>query len=224
MRQHLFIAAAAALLVSSTNARAQTATGNAHTSTSDFHIGIGAGMSLLTPVIVGSATLFAGPFGGGSIVLPLDIAGVVRIEPEFSIFHYNESDDTSSNSVTAIKTGVGLFWMFGVAPDAQGYLGARLGPQFVSSKQVNEEVDIMTGEVTEVKISRSAVNFAVGPSVGGEYFPSEHFSIGAEAQVNFIHLGEEDVEIDPGSDPTSSDETGFVAHTNAIIFARVFFL
>lgn len=222
MRNLISAAAAATIFATSVTASAQES-GTAHTSSKDFHIGIGAGLSLLSPVIVGGATLFAGPFGGGSLVIPLDIAGVIRIEPEVAFFHYNQSDDTNSDSATTVKAGAGIFYMFGIGKDAQGTVGARLGPQFVSSVEEREQPD-PNGGTLQVQTTRSAVNFAVGPAFGGEYFFSEYFSLGAEAQINFIYLGEESIDIDPGPDPGGNDQTGFAAHTNAVIFARVFFL
>ena len=33
----------------------------------------------------------------------------------------------------------------------------------------------------------------------------------------------ESIDIDPGEDPGGNDQTGFAAHTNAIIYARAFF-
>ncbi len=219
MRTLIPVAIALAIGATSLEARAQE-TGTAHTSTKDFQIGIGAGLSLLSPVIVGGSTIFAGPFGGGSLVIPLDIAGVVRIEPEVGFFHYNQGTDTNSDTSTTVKLGAGIFWMFGIGDDAQGTLGARLGPQIVS--QVQERPEAMGAG--SVETTRTAINFAAGPAFGGEYFFSENFSLGAEAQINFMYLGEEDISVDPGPDPGGNDQTGFAAHTNAVIFARVFFL
>jgi hypothetical protein len=223
MRPTLALSTAAAVIACAEIASAQT-TGTAHTESDDFHIGIGAGLSLLSPVIIGSSVFFAGPFGGGSVVIPLDIAGVIRLEPEISFFHINTTDDDGDDfSSNQIRPALGIFYMFGIAGVAQGTVGARLGPQFISSKTVNTITDPMGG-TSEVEVTRKQINFAAGPAIGGEYFPSEYFSIGAEAQINFIYLGEEDISQDPGPDPGSSGETGFAAHSNALIFARVFFL
>lgn len=217
------VSIAATLVALPANAQEGAETGNAHTSSTDFHMGIGAGLSLLSPVIVGGTTLFVGPFGGGSLVIPLDIAGVIRLEPEVSIFHYGEGDDTRETSATTAKVGMGIAYMFGIGGDAQGTIGARFGPQFVSSTETQTIFDPMGGETMQTT-SRSSINFAAGPAFGGEYFPSEYFSIGAEAQVNFLYIGEEDISQDPGPDPGGNNETGFAAHTNAVIFARAFFL
>ncbi len=222
MHRLLNTAAAAITVALSLPANAQgSGGGNAHTANSDFHIGIGAGLSLLSPVVIaGGTTLFAGPFGGGSLVIPLDIAGVIRIEPEVAVFHYSESDGNNGDSATSAKVAVGVQYMFGIGGDAQGTVGARMGPQFVSTYQ--ERPSAMGGGVIET--TRSSTNFAAGPTFGGEYFPSEFFSIGAEAQLNFIYIGEESVDIDPGPDPGTNDRTGFAVHTNALIYARAFFL
>lgn len=220
MRKLITTSIAALFLATTLPASAQEGTGHAHTSNKDFHIGIGAGLSLLSPIILaGGTTLFAGPFGGGSLVIPLDIAGVVRIEPEVAIFHYGEGDNDNFDSATSAKVGVGVFYMFGIGGDAQGTVGARLGPQFATTYS---EDDIPMVGRTET--TRSAVNFAAGPALGGEYFPSDYFSIGAEAQLNFIYIGEESITVDPGPDPGGNDETGFAVHTNALIYARAFFL
>jgi hypothetical protein len=112
--------------------------------------------------------------------------------------------------------------MFNVSENMLGTVGARFGPSFVSS--VNEADPLGMGVVTT---STSRVDFSFAPTLGGEYFFSKHFSLGVEAQVNFLVVGSASTDIDPtpaGGQPPDGDESQFLMSTGTGFVARVFFL
>ena len=104
----------------------------------------------------------------GTIYFPIDIYSNFRIEPE--IAYYSKSVNISSNSI--IKTGVGLFKVFSYS-NSNILLGGRIG--FIYNLIKNEN----TGDHSEI-------DYFYGLSAGGEYYFSNHISVGGEAQINNI--------------------------------------
>jgi hypothetical protein len=188
------------------------------------HLGLGAAFNLLSLNVVGGVITTAGPFGGGSILIPIDILGAVRLEPEIGFFHSTDKEEDAAgnetiDTVTAVRPAIGVFWIFALGDSAQGALGARLGPAFVSTGTSGE--DPATGADFETDTSRW--DFAIGPAFGGEYFFNKHFSLGAEMQINFNIVGNESTSTDPGADPPDTSDSGFIVGTNTMLTARVFF-
>jgi len=60
----------------------------------------------------------------------------------------------------------------------------------------------------------SKMDFFIGPAVGGEYFFSEHFSLGGEIQGNFVFLGQYD-------DDSETKESMF--KMKPLVFVRWYF-
>jgi hypothetical protein len=228
MRTTIGFGVLAALAMAGTPALAQPAAaaaaevGAAHTD--GFHMGLGAGIGLVSPIIFDEDILFLGP-SGGSVLIPLDIAGVFRIEPDIGFFHYaTNNEDGDDHKSTGVRPNLGLFGMIELSKDAMLTLGLRLGPQFVSSKSVTVISNPPDPDET-ITVSRSRIDFLLSPAVGGEYYFSENFSLGAETQLNFVFVGDEDVERDPATGTTTDpDDTAFYTLSNALIYARVFFL
>jgi hypothetical protein len=189
-------------------------------------MGIGAGVGLVSPVVLDSDVMLLGP-SGGALLVPLDIAGVFRIEPELGFFYYaTDNEDNDDFKSTVVRPNLGLFGMITLSPDAMLTLGLRLGPQFVSSKTVSTMTNPTPppDEVTRTT-NRSRVDFLLSPAVGGEYFFSNYFSLGAEVQLNFVFIGDDTVTRDPETPgATDPDDTAFYTMSNALLYARVFFM
>lgn len=212
-----------AVMVVASSAAAQGATGSAHND--GFHMGLGAGIGLVSPIIFDDDVAFMGP-AGGSVLLPMDIAGAVRLEPEIGFFHWaTDEEDGGSRSTSLVRPGLGVFGIIGLGQDAMVTLGGRLGPQFVSSSSVTTIPGVPPEPDQEITISRSRVDFWLSPAVGGEYFFNQHFSLGAETQINFVFVGDDTVERDPdpGGSSTDPDDTAFYVMSNTLVVARVFF-
>ena len=90
MRGAVHAACFAAVMATSAAAAAQDVEGSAHTD--GFHMGLGMGIGLVSPVIIDDDFFFLGPTGG-SILIPMDIVGVLRIEPEIGFFHYATDEE-----------------------------------------------------------------------------------------------------------------------------------
>jgi hypothetical protein len=80
-----------------------------------------------------------------------------------------------------LTAGTGIFsvWRDG---DAQLLLGGRVGLRHRWS----------TTEIRSEEQSSSTTDFSVGPALGGEYYISDHFSMGVEARFLYINLGTPD--------------------------------
>lgn len=86
---------------------------------------------------------------------------------------------------TIWRLGIGIFYRFPATEDLRVYLG----PRFKWMRTTASEDD--GTEKTEF----AETDISIGAAAGGEYFFSSHFSLGGEAQFNYIDLGEPDVEI-----------------------------
>ena len=208
-------AATAAIFLLSAPAQAQGTNHDEGT-----HFGLGAAFNLATIFVLGAGGVsVVGPFSSASILIPIDILGVVRIEPEIAFGHAEESnDDEETDSASLIRPGIGVFFMFPLGDNAGGYVGARGGPAI--NLTTDEETDPAGGTVNT---TGTRIDGFFAPAFGGEYYFSKHFSLGAEIQVAFTFLGDEETDVDPGPDPANPDDSGLIVGTNALLTARIFF-
>lgn len=102
-----------------------------------------------------------------SIYFPIFISNRFRIEPEFGVLGLERNSRSNYN----FRFGLGLF-PFSLRKSVIIYGGLRFG-FILSTSQDEKKWDIFAG-----------------PSFGGEYFFSKHFSLGAETQLNYVSLGE----------------------------------
>jgi hypothetical protein len=214
MRTTIYAATAAIFLLS---APAQAQGTNHDEGT---HFGLGAAFNLATILVLapGGAAVVA-PFSSASILIPIDILGVVRIEPELNFGHTeNTNDQDETDSASVIRPGLGVFFMFPLGDNAGGYVGARGGP--VVNLITNEQADPLGGTINTTD---TRIDGFLAPAFGGEYYFSKHFSLGAEIQVAFTFIGDVERDVDPGPDPANPDESGLIVGTNALLTARIFF-
>jgi hypothetical protein len=88
-------------------------------------------------------------------------------------------------NATIWRLGIGIFYRFPATEDLRVYLG----PRFKWMRTTASEDDGTD------KTEFAETDVSIGAALGGEYFFSSHFSLGGEAQFNYIDLGEPDVEI-----------------------------
>ncbi len=86
---------------------------------------------------------------------------------------------------TIWRLGIGVFYRFPATDDLRVYLGPRF--KWIRTSAYEDDGTERT-EFAETDVS-------IGAAAGGEYFFSSHFSLGGEAQFNYIDLGEPDVEV-----------------------------
>jgi hypothetical protein len=196
---------------------------------SDLHVGVGVGIETAGFTIVGNnAVPLSSPFGSGAVHLPIDIAGMVRVEPSIGWVHHSQtvaSDSVEdSDSQSAIRLGLGAFYRLRLGDSAAANLGVRLGPLFASQKERSVFQDPLTNTTIETNVVTSRTDFSIGPAIGGEYFPSKHFSLGAEIQLNTVLVGDETDDTPPDPAVPESERSELYSYTTGVLFARLFFM
>lgn len=164
--------------------------------------GIGIALSNLD---VGS--LFTGGFPAAQIYVPIVISPGLRIEPELGVLKL-EDDQDPSQDVSVYTLGVGLLFTRHVGEDVLAYVGPRLAISRVS-QPVNDPFG--PGSVDAV-----GTDLRLAAAIGGEYFFSSRFSLGAEAQLAFMAVGDRDVS------GVGTIEGGSSLATHALAFFRAY--
>lgn len=164
---------------------------------------IGLGVGLNTSALIGAITEGAFVSSTG-IYLPISMPPTIRFEPNVAFARTVSKNDTAKESDAAIQVGAGLFTMQSVNTATQIYFGVRAGAAFNQSKS----------SFGPNSTTRSKTDFFVGPAFGGEYFFSDNFSLGAEAQLVMVFFGSYD---------DDSEVSTNLLFTNSIFFTRVYF-
>jgi hypothetical protein len=148
------------------------------------------------------------------------IMGTMKLEPELGLFRQSNSvedeDGKTTQSFTAPRLGTGVFLLKHL-PKTDIYYGGRIGIVKVSEK---EEYDPDTG--TSHESSTSQTNLYFGPCLGGEYFISNHFSFGGEAQLLLTKYGNPKTEIDP--EPPGYDNEDETETKSSLMDTRYLFI
>jgi len=144
-----------------------------------------------------------------TITVPIIISPTFRIEPEVGYFNASQSADvdgtTYDQSATTWNIGVGILPQK-VYETFTLYYGGRVG--YLSQK--------MTEEAGVNKDEETTTGFYIAPTVGGEHNFSDHFSIGAEAQIVYGSLTNED-------DDRDYDVDLSLLETRGLIYFRFYF-
>jgi hypothetical protein len=128
------------------------------------------------------------------VYVPIRIAPQFRIEPSLGIFTVDEAAGGVDRS--NVTLGVGAFYVGGLAPAADMYVGGRLKLNFASRDDgVNDDSD---------------TDLIVAAALGGEYYLAPQLSLGLEAQLGIYQRGD-----------VSGDDSGFFTH--GLAFLRLFF-
>ena len=162
---------------------------------------------------------FAGPLysrdvtGGVTAYVPVRHRGVFRVEPELGIW-YSSYDYVYEEEVHEAKERTYIFGL-GIMPIIRRdkldiYYGIRIGVAMTLQK-LQRTVYIPAGSHEE----RSKTDWYFGPTIGGEFFASEHFSVGGEVRLEFAFYDEWD-ETDPTNDL-------FTIHNRNLFFVRWYF-
>jgi hypothetical protein len=147
------------------------------------------------------------PTGFSNIYIPILLQSKFRLEPEFGLWRYSYSRDNgneSSSAYTSLRVGFGFF------PLTQRgkvtlYYGLRLGITRTSSSWESD------GDSDDA----SKTDFYIGPGFGGEYFFTDHLSLGGEAQMNYISVGQWSDE--------DADISRSVISNNTLVFLRWYY-
>ena len=120
-----------------------------------------------------------------SFYLPLYITSRFRIEPEFGFWRYSYSEDVDryeKSKYTVFSLGCGIF-----PASKMGKVQIYYGARFVYIHFSRRAEVSHNGKVV---FDQSKTDFSIGPAIGGEYFFSDHLSLGGEAQLNYISIGQ----------------------------------
>ena len=144
-----------------------------------------------------------------TITVPFILSPSFRLEPEVGYFSASQKADingtTYEESSSSWSIGAGIFPQ-NVYGDFTLYYGGRVG--YMSQKQT-DEAGTSKEEVT-------TSGFYIAPAIGGEHNFSDHFSIGAEAQIVYASMTNEEDDRDYDVDLTLID-------TRALVFFRFYF-
>ena len=191
--------------------------------------GVGIGVGLAT-----------GNTNGLLIRLPI-VLDNIRVEPMLSFFINKNSDsysdstngflysNSSENLQQSFFLGSGLYKTFHIDDKVSGYVGPFGGVSVLSytSDNTTTETD-SNGPQTGTDHSKStSIGYSLGFALGGEYFFTSHFSLGAEASAIYAHRGEPTKEhIHTGTLSTSTSSAfgeGYTIAETTNIFIRWYF-
>jgi hypothetical protein len=153
-----------------------------------------------------------------SIVVPIILNQGFRLEPELGFFNgkstEEELQDTEEYTTTQYRIGIGIFPQSSMKSSVL-YYGARVGYLVLNRKQ---EFTDPTGSITQ-ELKGSGIFIA--PAIGGEYYFSNSFCIGGEAQIVYASINTEvDVSYQTTSLPEYKDT---LLSTRGLVFVRFFF-
>jgi hypothetical protein len=170
---------------------------------------VGIGVAIVDLQKLFEMSTSGGVGANASITVPIITAPGFRIEPEVGYFSASSSADitgtTAEETATSWTIGVGIFPQT-VFSDFTLYYGGRVG--YLTQK--------LTQEFGTSKDEETTSGFFIAPAIGGEYYFSDHFSIGAEALIVFATLTNEEDGRDYDVDLT-------LFQTRALIFFRFYF-
>ncbi|MCL5030562.1 MAG: hypothetical protein M1480_16240 [Bacteroidetes bacterium] len=170
----------------------------------------------------------------------------IRIEPLFglnttnsentqtyrAVSNSNYNINTDINNISAITTGLGVFYLSALSNSFNLYFGPRIYFNFVSITTENKGASVYNGQYSssDNKTETNELDITIGLAVGAEYFPFNKFSFGGEASINYTSYGNPDVTTTntPPSPPpsyiSSSERKQYSFNTSGIFFVRWYFI
>ncbi|MBA7522587.1 hypothetical protein ES705_14707 [subsurface metagenome] len=140
-----------------------------------------------------------------SFYLPIRLSPAFRIEPEIGYYRYSGSDEDWEESRSILSIGCGIFSVTQKGK-VDIYYGLRLGIMRISYSYSYTWDGVDSDD-------DSKTDFYIGPAIGGEYFFTDHLTLGGEIQLNYIFIGQ-------WSDGEDSES---VIRTKPLIFVRWYF-
>lgn len=142
-------------------------------------VGFGVSIGKETMIIEeGTAfTLFDFP----SFYMPILISRQFRLEPWIGLYRYSRTVEDRKNSYMLFSLGCGIFSMKDKGK-VDIYYGARFGLVHISYSYKYSSNDYNEDD------EDSKTDFYIGPAIGGEYFFTDHLSLGGEAQLSYAFI------------------------------------
>ncbi|MDP4199656.1 MAG: outer membrane beta-barrel protein [Bacteroidota bacterium] len=201
---------------------------------SAFHIGLG--VSITTNVAVLGSENNRDPFSDVTLsavnfLIPMRFSAF-KIEPEIGYVSSSYSSplyNGSGRDVTfgLLHFGSGFYYLIPVASGASVYIGPKLGIE--AYNETDKATDSLFSSGIQISTDNySRTDFFAGLVFGGEYFFSRAFSMGVEAEVEYLNYGTltRTTTITPASPSTSQSApspTGHQLNTKAAAIARIYF-
>jgi hypothetical protein len=153
-----------------------------------------------------------------SITIPIILNQGFRLEPEAGFFNGKSTEEQGQDeevyTTTQYRVGIGIFPQSSMKSSVL-YYGARVGYLVLNRKY--EETDVSGSYSEELKGS----GIFVAPAIGGEYYFSNSFCIGGEAQILYASINTEvDVSYQATDLPEFKDT---LISTRGLVFVRFFF-
>jgi hypothetical protein len=155
-----------------------------------------------------------------SITVPIILNQGFRLEPEVGFFNgksteeYPASNETEEYTTTQYRIAVGIFPQ-STMKSSVIYYGGRVGYLVLNRKY--EESDPNSTQSQELNGS----GIFIAPTVGGEYYFSNSFCIGAEAQFIYASINTE-VDVTPAATGLPEFKDTLLS-TRGLVFVRFFF-
>ena len=179
----------------------------------DARLGIGVA---LNPIALGDFgdDFVAAPIGLGNFTVPVRVADRLRVEPELGILRvsseFSNGTFSGESNQTVIRYGLAVHFLT-TGPEAfRAYFGPRVG--FIRRSSEQESSGSPTFE------EKRTDNY-LGVTLGGEYWFTSRFSLGAEIQVNRLGIGDEET---PNQPPSTAEFSSSVISNNGIIAVRFY--
>ena len=175
--------------------------------------GWGIGVSIVDIQQIFEFSTTEGNAYNSSIVVPFIVSPTFRLEPEFGLYRGKNTVELNDNkgeyTSTQWRVGIGIFPQ-STLKSSTLYYGARVGYLTFT----NEEKETVAGYTETYKVTSSG--FFIAPALGGEYFFSNSFCIGAEAQIFYASIS---------TDITDSelDISDSMISTRGLVFVRFYF-
>ena len=116
------------------------------------------------------------PVGLSTFQIPVFITEKIRLQPELSFYSNNYTDkeeDKEERSTSMNRYGIAGHYSFINKDNYISYGGVMFGMSMLSQ----------TSEQNDNEVEQTQNNFYMGLLVGGEYFFSDYFSLGAELMM-----------------------------------------
>jgi len=167
--------------------------------------GLGVGIADIRDII----QLFSDAGIAPQVFLPINISPKFRIEPGIGYFQTSSERTNWESSSKTLSLGLGIFPMT-LKGDINFYYGARLGLMHVTSSYKESHNGYSYSD------EASGNGFYIAPTIGGEYYLSNSFTLGGEAQLRYVSYKEKDEDDD-------EETTSKITSTRAIFFIRIYF-
>jgi len=154
-------------------------------------------------------TLYSYHSFGPNFSLPILINDKIKIEPSFGYYNRNielkpkletEYNETRKLSDSNIHIGLGFFYIYKIS-----HLSIYCGSHFIYIISKEKET------YKKYDNTENGYGYSIAPSIGSEYFFSDHFSIGGELQFKYILLKREQT-----SGNYSDDDLYFITYDSFV--------